>query len=265
MVTLEKSVFLEGVGLHSGELARVDVRPGKAGVRLLKNGVEVLLSPHAVSHTRRCTVVGEGNSAVSTIEHLFSALHGLGITQVDIHVNGSELPILDGSSAPWVAAFDKAGLKAVPPTEPLRVQTKTRVELGSSWVTAESSDVLDITVEVDFPDTPLSPQLVREVITPEIYRTRIAPARTFVLQRDIDGLRAAGLIKGGSLECAVVLNDAGQPTNTPLLFSDELARHKLLDVLGDLFTAGRPVVGKFHFYRPGHGVNNALMRQLVGG
>jgi UDP-3-O-[3-hydroxymyristoyl] N-acetylglucosamine deacetylase len=274
-VTLAKEVSIRGIGLHSGVGAEVVLRPAtgaEAGVVLRRGDVsmgEFRLHPDMVKRSPLCTLLeNEHGVNVSTVEHLLSALHGLRVDSVVIEINGPEVPILDGSALPWVELIDSVG----------------RVELAydRNWLEVASPQVEDsegrvllanpeprkgLRVEcvVDFPHPAIGRQEWKGLVDEATYRRNIAPARTFVLERDIAAAQAAGLAKGGSLENAVVFGDDGSVKNPGgLRFADEPVRHKVLDVVGDLYMAGRPVSGVFHMNLPGHIANNLLLRKIVG-
>lgn len=272
-VTLAKEVRATGVGLHSGIGAEVVLRPAKAGhgVVLRRGGVDggvFTLAPRLVRPSPLCTLLenGEGVS-LSTVEHLLSALHGLGVDCVDVEINGPEVPILDGSALPWVELIDEAGRVELEAARLRLKVAKTVVEDAEGRVLMAEPDVRGgarVECTVDFPHPAIGRQVWRGVVDEATYRAEIAPARTFVLERDIAAAQAAGLAKGGSLENAVVFGDDGQVKNPGgLRFADEPVRHKVLDFMGDMYMAGRVVDGRFSLTAPGHTANNGLLRKLV--
>lgn len=262
--TLRKEVSVAGVGLHSGVEAEVVLLPAGDGEGVVLNGEH--LHPGMVKWSPLCTLLEMPGGNVSTVEHLLSALHGLGVDNVRIEVQGPEVPILDGSALPWIELIDSVG----------------RVELESErvWLKVEKPVVLNeegrvlmaepdpraglrIGCVVEFPHPAIGRQAWEGVVDEETYRREIAPARTFVLERDIAAAQAAGLAKGGGLHNAVVFGDDGVVKNPEgLRFADEPVRHKVMDAVGDLFMAGRPVWGKFSLTAPGHTSNNKLLRLL---
>lgn len=266
--TLKSAIKISGVGLHSGEEATVTVVPAaeNAGIGFYRSdlGVHIPLHAGAVQKTQLCSVIqNDAGQNTSTVEHLFSALIGLGIDNACIDINGPEVPILDGSAQQWVAAIEEAGITAQS-TDRNYLEVKEKVEVidGERIARAAPYDGFQIEVHVDF-NHPAVPHgnMVYDV-DPVTYVTEIAPARTFCLKRDIDMMRKAGLIKGGSLDCACVFGDEGPLNPEGLRFEDEPIRHKILDVMGDLFVAGKPLKGKFYFKYPGHGLNNQLLRKI---
>jgi UDP-3-O-[3-hydroxymyristoyl] N-acetylglucosamine deacetylase len=222
----------------------------------------VTLAPHQVSDTQLCTALQLDQRRLATVEHLLAALAGVGLTAVTILVEGHEIPLLDGSAQPWVEAIAEAGLHrlgerptAVPLTAPITLQQ------GASFVTALPSDCLRLGAAIEFPQQAIGRQLFSLELTPEAFVEQIAPARTFGFKHQVEQLLAAGLIKGGALDNALVC-DGDNWLNPPLRFADEPVRHKLLDLLGDLALAGLPQAQVFAF-RGSHGLHTALAAALA--
>lgn len=271
-VTLAKEVRLGGIGLHSGEQAEVVLRPGKAGagVVFVAGGEEIPARPGLVRAMPLCTLLDWRDFKLSTVEHLLAALHGLGVDAVRIEVDGPEVPVLDGSALPWVEAIDAAGrVELEAPRAWLQVEKALEIKDGLKVLralpeTAPEEGRLDVRVAVDYPHPLIGSQTWHGVVDEEVFRKQIAPARTFVLEREINAAREAGLIKGGSLENAVVFGDDGTVKNPEgLRFADEPVRHKVLDALGDFYMAGRMVWGRLDLTLPGHAMNNRLLRAMV--
>jgi UDP-3-O-[3-hydroxymyristoyl] N-acetylglucosamine deacetylase len=271
--TLTKTASLTGIGVHSGVESSVTLKPAPVGAGLTFVRVDVAqhgqipLHPAAVGATTLQTVVTNTHGVqVETVEHLLSALVGLGVDNCLIEIDGPEVPILDGSAAPWVALLDEAGRQGqgVPP-DALRVDARVVVAEQGARLVAEPADddtlILDVTV--DFPV--IGRQQVTYKLDEHTYRTDIAPARTFAQLQDVEKMRQAGLIRGGSLACAVVFNEAGHVVNEGgLRFPDEPVRHKILDALGDFALANRRLYGRFSLEKPGHALNNRLLQALTG-
>lgn len=266
--TLQKEIQLEGIGLHSGALACVALRPASSGLRFVRtdNAAHFHPSPETVRHSPLCTtLVNEGGATLATVEHLMAALCALGVDNVTVEVDGPELPILDGSSLPWVELLAKAGLKKLDKEkEFLTVPQTIELEDGPRYARVEPADDFSIEIEIDYNHPQLPQQTGAFAITAENFRTQIAPARTFCLEKDVVAMREAGLIKGGSLDCAVVFGDGGIVNETALRFEDEALRHKVLDCVGDLYMSGQQPKGKFFFRQPGHTFNNQLLRKICG-
>ncbi len=278
-VTLAKEVSIHGVGLHSGVGTEVVLRPHahqgvNAGGVVLRRGDgadgEFRITPEMVQTSPLCTLLRNSHDVtLSTVEHLLSALHALRVDSVIVEISGPEVPILDGSALPWVELIDKAG--------------RVELETPRNWLKVEKSVVLDsegrvllatpdarsgmrVECVIDFPHPMIGRQEWKGIVDETTFRREIAPARTFVQERDIAAAQAAGLAKGGSLENAVVFGEDGTVKNPGgLRFPDEPVRHKVLDLIGDVYMAGRCVSGAFAVTAPGHVANNLLLRQMVGG
>jgi UDP-3-O-[3-hydroxymyristoyl] N-acetylglucosamine deacetylase len=240
--TIAKSFSLSGVGLHSGDRTTVKVSPAEASAGRFFVYQEHLIPAQiaAVAATVMSTELKVETAAVRTVEHLLAALSGMGVDNARIEVDLPELPILDGSALPWVEAIAQAGIQ--PQSALRRVVTLAQivtVQHGDGFVAAFPSDRLRFSYGIEFPTRAIGTQWFSwqpEDFAVEFAR-EIAPARTFTLARDVEKLRAHGLIKGGSLENALVCDDNGW-LNPPLRFADEPCRHKLLDLIGDLSLLG---------------------------
>ena len=265
--TLAAAVEREGVGLHSGDCARVRLEPFDqpgywVGWLDAPGQPPQRLHPRQVCETQLCTALQLDQRRLATVEHLLAALAGVGISSALLLVDGHEIPLLDGSAQPWVEAIAEAGLTAlgprpaaVPLAEPITLQQ------GQSFATALPSDQLRLAAAIEFAQPAIGRQLFSLELTPEAFVREIAPARTFGFKHQIDQLLAAGLIRGGALDNALVCDGAGW-LNPPLRFADEPVRHKLLDLLGDLALAGLPQAQVFAF-RGSHGLHTALAAALV--
>lgn len=272
-VTLAKEVHLAGVGLHSGVGAEVVLKPGlpEGGVVLRRGDVSdggFTLSPGLVRASPLCTLLENDKGVMlSTVEHLFSALHALRVDSVVIEVNGPEVPILDGSALPWVELIDDAGRVETKMARHVLKVAKPVVEDAEGRVLLAEPDPrpgLRVECTVDFPHTLIGVQVWRGVVDEETFRREIAPARTFVMEKDIAAAQAAGLAKGGSLENALVFGENGDVLNEGgLRFVDEPVRHKVLDFVGDVYLQGQVVQGRFALTAPGHVANNRLLRKVV--
>ncbi len=269
--TLKTEFECKGTGLHTGMQSTVKCAPASpdAGIQLYVNDALIPLAPEHVSRTQLCTTIqNAAGSGAMTIEHLFAALHGWGIDNCAIHCFGEadvvELPILDGSSKPWVQYFQACGTTNQGAEKRyLAVKKAQSLSIEGTEVQVAPYNGLKLDVEVGLPGTALPPMVGSFVISPSVFETDIAPARTFCRESDVEAMRQAGLIKGGSLDCAVVFNQAGQPVNPEgLRFPDEPLRHKVLDLIGDFYICGRPVTGAFQVKNPGHTLNNKIMRAL---
>lgn len=264
--TLARPVTVAGVGLHKGATVSTTLVPAAqpgSGVVFRAEGKEIPALAANVCDTSRCTVLGSDGARISTVEHLLSALAGLGVTDLVVEVAGPELPIGDGSALVWVESVGAAGIVGLDKETTPLIVTEPVVVYGekNAFVAAYPSDAVRFTVATQF-DHPLAgTQVARwEPARGESYRERVAPARTFGFDFEIEALRAAGLARGGTLDNALVVYP--DRYSSPPRFSDEIARHKLLDLVGDLALAGRPLVADVIAVKPGHRLNVALARRL---
>jgi UDP-3-O-[3-hydroxymyristoyl] N-acetylglucosamine deacetylase len=234
---LARAVEVEGVGLHSGQSVRVRLcprdRPGWELARVDLLGAPVIpVAPASVSRTEHATVLERGEARASTVEHLLAALWARGVAACRIEISGSEMPILDGSAQPWCHALDEAGEAEIDATRALyALREPVAVFKGEGCVLGLPHPSLRASVCVGYPTLWDSRQNADVEISHGLFSNEIAPARTFALESWIEPLRAAGLIKGGSPACALILDDSGP--SAPWRFPNELARHKMLDLLGD--------------------------------
>ncbi|MEY3545294.1 MAG: hypothetical protein RLZZ106_295 [Cyanobacteriota bacterium] len=265
--TLATAVERSGVGLHSGAVARLRLEPfDQPGYWVAWLDDPTLspqrLHPSQVCETQLCTALQLDQRRLATVEHLLAALAGVGISSALLLVDGPEIPLMDGSAQPWVEAIAEAGLKPLGarlPHKPL--EAPITLQHGQSFATALPSDRLRLAAAIEFPQAAIGRQLYSLELTPQAFVEQIAPARTFGFKQQVEQLLAAGLIKGGALDNALVCDGEGW-VNPPLRFADEPVRHKLLDLLGDLALAGLPQAQVFAF-RGSHGLHTALAAALV--
>ncbi len=267
--TLERPVSVEGIGLHGGLPARVTLHPSAPGAGLLfevgPGARRVPALADRVVSTRAATTLGADGATLATVEHLLAALHALSIDDVRIEVEGRELPALDGGAARWVGALRAAGRVGRPGLrEPLRLSRALELRRGASRIRAEPAPALRLTCLIDFPHPAVGRQRVHlEALEPERFAREIAPARTFGFLRDAETLRAAGLAEGADLDNTVVFDDRGVVNPGGLRWPDEPARHKLLDLLGDLALLGRPLEAHVTAECGGHALHVALVQALL--
>jgi UDP-3-O-[3-hydroxymyristoyl] N-acetylglucosamine deacetylase len=265
--TLAAELERSGVGLHSGARATVRLAPAEQPGYWLgwldQPGRPLQrLSPAQVVDSRLCTELEVGERRLATVEHLLAALAGTGISQAQIWVDGPEIPLLDGSALPWVEAIAEVGMAPVAgrpaapdPAEPLTLHQ------GGSFLTVLPSHRLQIAAAIEFNEPAIGRQLFSLQLSPQLFVSEIAPARTFGLRSQVEQLRAAGLIQGGGLDNALVC-DGDRWLNPPLRFDDEPVRHKLLDLIGDLALVGLPRAQVFA-YRGSHALHTALAAALA--
>ena len=270
--TLKTSIPCVGVGLHCGQGVGVLVRPAEpsTGIRFVRRDVPpgTALIPalwHQIVDGTLCTTLGnEQGTRIGTVEHLLAALRGCGIDNAVVEVDGPEIPILDGSAEPFVNMIERAGVvRQNAPRSAMVVREPVEARDGDRFVRIEPSPVMRITVEIDFPRTAIGSQRYSIEFVEPVFKREIAGARTFGLAADLDRLHAADLALGGSCRNAVIVDDEGIVNEEGLRFADEFARHKILDLVGDLALAGVPVIGHVHAYKPGHALNHALLNKLV--
>lgn len=273
--TIAGPAMCAGVGVHSGAHVRVALLPapvdtGIVFIRSDVRGVENAIRAHAdsVSDTRNCTTISNyAGIELGTVEHLLSACSGLGVDNLIVEVDGPEVPILDGSSAPFVQVLRNAGLRQQARLQPIiRILEPIEVRMGAksaALTPSEGFDGLDLDVTIRFADQAIGVQRRRVHLTPDTFLSEIADARTFGFLADVEVLRAAGLGRGASMENAIVV-DGGRVVNPEgLRFQDEFVRHKMLDAVGDLAMAGAPICGRFVADQPGHALNSRLVRALL--
>ena len=265
--TLASAVLRSGIGLHSGEHSEVGLRPAdKFGFHLSwkdKLDSPVTLSANQVCETQLCTTLQLGNHRLSTVEHLLAALAGCGLTHVTIEVTGEEVPLLDGSALSWVEAIADVGLvpASTPRPVPIEIEGPLVFSRGKSVITATPAESFSLIGVIEFPYEAIGSQTLAIELTPERFVKEIAPARTFGFKDQVEHLRAAGLIKGGGLENALVCDGKGW-LNPPLRFTDEPVRHKLLDLIGDLALVGFPKA-QILVYKGSHGLHADLASALL--
>jgi UDP-3-O-[3-hydroxymyristoyl] N-acetylglucosamine deacetylase len=269
--TLKAPISCVGVGLHSGVRVSLTFRPAPVGhgivFRRTDLGLDIPARVDRVVETRLATVLANGDARIGTIEHVMAALAGCGIDNAVVEVDGPEPPILDGSSSPFVFLLDCAGVVAQDaPRGAIEVLRPIRVSDGDAFAELRppipGTPHLDMALSIDFPAVAIGRQALSLRLTPENFRQELARARTFALAEEIDQLRAAGLAQGGSLENAVVVDQARVLNHTGLRMPDEFVRHKLLDAVGDLALAGAPLRGRFTAHRSGHTLNHQLLEAL---
>jgi UDP-3-O-[3-hydroxymyristoyl] N-acetylglucosamine deacetylase/3-hydroxyacyl-[acyl-carrier-protein] dehydratase len=268
--TLAKSSSITGSSLHTGEEVTLTLHPAPPGYgrRFRRSDLPDEPTVEArIDHVKtveRATTIAEGNVKVQTVEHILSALAGLGVDNAIIEMNANEPPIGDGSAKPYLELIKKAGIAAQDApriyyevTEPIHIETK-----GGSLMTIVPDAEFRVSCTQVGPEGRFT-QFYSTEITPAIYEKEIAPARTFVFYEDVKPLMDKGLIKGGSLENAVVVRGESVLSKEPLRFRDEFARHKVLDIVGDLSLFGRPIKGHVIAVKPGHGPNTDLARAVA--
>ena len=270
--TLKRVTSVSGVGVHTGKPATVVLSPAPAnsGIVFMRSdftGGEPRIPAHGdyVCATELGTTLRNASGAeIATIEHLMAACAGLGVDNLIVAVDGPELPILDGSAAPFVELLLEAGLKSqAAPRRRIRIKERIAVQVGTKSAALEPCAQPEFDVTIRFRDASIGTQRRAFVNSPETFLDEIAQARTFGFLADVDRLHAAGRGRGASLDNTVVI-DAGRVVNPEgVRFEDEFVRHKILDAIGDLALAGGPILGRYVADQPGHALNAALVRALL--
>ncbi len=266
--TIRSAIDCVGIGLHSGHAVHVTLRPAPAGTGVVFHRTDLGITIPArfdhVSDTRLCTVVSMGAACVSTVEHLMAALAACGLDNVRVDVDGPELPVLDGSSAPWMFLLDCAGSVALPaPARVIEVLCPVRVTDGEAFAELRPGvGPLQMSLSIDFSAPAIGRQAFSMTLTEDAFREELAACRTFAQAQEIAGLQAAGLALGGNLDNAIVVDGARVLNPAGLRRPDEFVRHKMLDAVGDLAMAGASIQGRFVGHRSGHALNNQVLRAL---
>ena len=270
--TLKSLIRATGVGLHSGVKVSIVMRPAAPDTGVvfrrvdLDPPVDLKADPLAVADTRLASCLERGGAKIATVEHLMSALAGLGIDNLYIDVDAAELPIMDGSAAPFVYLLQSAGIEEQnKPKRFLRVKKAIEVKEGDKWARLEPYDGFRASFSIAFshPAVAQSGTSVAVDFAENSYTREVARARTFGFMQDVEFMRDQGLALGGSLENAIVMDEYRVLNDDGLRYSDEFAKHKLLDAIGDLYLAGHPLLAAFSAHKSGHALNNTLLRTLL--
>jgi UDP-3-O-[3-hydroxymyristoyl] N-acetylglucosamine deacetylase len=270
--TLKSLVSASGVGLHTGQKARITLRPAPSDAGIvfrrvdLPSPVDIPARADLVGDTRLASCLVHGGAKIHTVEHLMSALGGLGIDNAYVDLDAAEVPIMDGSASPFVLLIQQAGIVAqAAPKRFLRVVRRVEIKDGDKWARLDPYDGYKLAFSIDFkhPVIERSTQSVEVDFAETSYLKEIARARTFGFMHEVENLRESGLALGGGLDNAVVLDEYRVLNAEGLRFADEFIRHKLLDAIGDLYLLGKPLLGAFSAHKSGHALNNRLLRALL--
>jgi UDP-3-O-[3-hydroxymyristoyl] N-acetylglucosamine deacetylase len=270
--TVADDVVLTGIGVHSGEEASIRISPAGSDTGICfvvtdADGREVEIDAdfRAVTDVRLCTVIGDGKAvAVATVEHLLSALRGLGVDNAYVEIDSIEVPIMDGSAALFVEAIDEVGIRSLQqPKRFIRILKAVRVEDGEAFAELAPYDGYKLDVEIDFASGAIGRQRLALDMSPDVFRKQVCKARTFGFMKDVEALWKAGRAIGASLDNTVAVDDQDRVLNPEgLRFDDEFVRHKMLDAVGDLALAGSQIMGAFSSLRGGHRLNYEVLRRL---
>lgn len=270
--TLKTLVRATGVGLHTGRKVAMTLRPAQPDTGVvfrrvdLAVPVEIAARADLVGETRLCSCLVAGEVKIYTVEHLMSALAGLGVDNVHVDLDGPEVPIMDGSAAPFALLVQQAGIEAQgAPKRFLRVKKRIEVAEADKWARLEPYDGyrLSFSIVYDHPVIEKSTTALTLDFADTSYLKEVARARTYGFMHEVEDLRESGLALGGGLDNAVVLDEYRVLNAEGLRFADEFIRHKLLDAVGDLYLLGKPLLAAFSAHKSGHALNNRLLRSLL--
>jgi UDP-3-O-[3-hydroxymyristoyl] N-acetylglucosamine deacetylase len=270
--TLKNSIRATGVGLHSGKKVLMVLRPAPANSGIVfrrtdfDETVDIRATAGNVSETTLGTSLTNGSATVSTVEHLMSALAGLGIDNLVVELSAGEVPIMDGSAGPFVFLLQSAGIEEQNAAKRfVRIKKSVKVEDGDKWARFDPYDGFKVNFEIEF-DHPVfkrRSQVASMDFSTTTFLREISRARTFGFMRDLEYMRARNLALGGNLDNAIVLDDYRVLNEDGLRYEDEFVKHKILDAIGDLYLLGHSLLGEFSGFKSGHGLNNRLLRTLV--
>ena len=268
--TLKAKAIFVGDGVHFGRTTRMVVHPARPdyGIRFLRTDIEgakpVRISPDAIKSHTLSTTIGNGEFTVSTVEHLLSALYPLGVDNALVELDGPEVPIFDGSAAPFLYMIAGVGIRRFRRRRRFLVLTSPiEIYEDDRYICAYPANRLEVSYSIDFPNEVVKRQTFDLVVTPESFSREIARARTFGFMSDVEQLKSNGFAKGGSLNRVVVVNGHTIVNRGGLRYSDEFVRHKVLDLLGDLALLGHPLLARVVVHKGGHGLHHRLVREIA--
>ena len=270
--TLKNKIKSTGVGLHTGVRVELMLRPAPPDTGIvfhrtdLPQPVTIVADSRNVGDTRLSSSLEKDGARISTVEHLMSALAGLGVDNLHVDVAGPEIPIMDGSAGPFVFLLQSAGIVEQSAAKRyLRITSTVEARQDDKWARFEPHHgfMLDFTIDFPHPVFGSENRHVAIDFAEHSYIKEVSRARTFGFMQDVEALRAAGLILGGNLQNAIVLDETRILNSEGLRYDNEFAKHKVLDAIGDLYLLGHPLIGKYTAYKSGHGLNNALSRALL--
>jgi UDP-3-O-[3-hydroxymyristoyl] N-acetylglucosamine deacetylase len=268
--TLSGPIGCDGVGLHTGQAVKMTLRPAPAdhGIVFVRTDlpkpVEIPAITRHVVNTELATTLGREGTQIGTVEHILAALSGLGIDNVRIELDGPEVPIMDGSAAPFAYLIRTAGVRLLDaPKSFVVIKKRVSVRDGEKTATLDPCDRFKINCRIDFHHPLISNQTFEMEFSDRTFAREIARARTFGFLRDVETLKKEGLARGGSLENAIVVDEFSILNPDGLRFPDEFVRHKVLDAMGDVALFGRPVIGHLSVYKSGHALNHRLVEKVL--
>lgn len=267
--TIAAPLEFRGAGLHTGEPALLRILPAPAGKgvvfrRVDLDNFEIRADVGSVARVSYATTLMNKGVWISTVEHLLSALYGLGIDNAYIELDNFEVPILDGSAQPYIDGIGRAGTTLQSqPRRYIRLLKEFTLTEGQKRLSIYPAETFSVRYEIDFPHPLVGEQTLDVQMTPANYAEFVGPARTFGFYNEVEQLQANGLVRGGSLENAIVLTETGMLNDSPLRFKDEFVRHKTLDLLGDFALIGQPVLGRIVAHRAGHALHTRFVAELL--
>ncbi len=264
--TLRREISLSGIGIHTGQRVNLCLKPSGEGEIVFRrkdlDGLEVRLDPKKIE-ARNSTCFSSKSCTIQTLEHLLATLYAFGLSSLIIELDGGEVPILDGSALPFVRAIQAAGLNPLPEkTRVIKVLKQASVGVKEGWVTFEPDEDFRISCTIVYDHPLIQKQELSLALNLNTFIREIAPARTFGFLKDVAGLRAQGLARGGSLDNALVLDEKGLMAGT-LRYPDEFVRHKILDLVGDLSLLGAPLRAHVKAHKAGHRIHLQAVRFLL--
>ncbi|KAE9541954.1 UDP-3-O-acyl-N-acetylglucosamine deacetylase [Ursidibacter maritimus] len=272
--TLKQTTKVTGIGLHSGKKVTLTLRPAPAntGIIYARTDLDPVVyfpaSADAIRDTTLCTcMINDDGVRISTVEHLNAAMSALGLDNIIVEVDAPEIPIMDGSSSPFIYLLLDAGIEEQEAAKKfIRIKETVRVEDGEKWAEFKPYEYglkLDFTIDFTHPMISKNVRNYKMEFSAQHFIQQLSRARTFTFMKDVEYLQSIGLALGGSLDNAIVLDDYRILNEEGLRFQDELVRHKMLDAIGDLFMCGYNILGDFTAYKSGHGLNNKLLRTVL--
>ncbi|MEC8460616.1 MAG: UDP-3-O-acyl-N-acetylglucosamine deacetylase [Pseudomonadota bacterium] len=270
--TIKSSISFEGIGLHSGEKIRVIVRPAPTGHGIVFRRIDcdpVVVIPasyHFIHSTTLCTTLSSSGKSIATVEHFLSAVSGVGLDNLLVDVEGPELPIMDGSAAPFVFLLNAAGVQTQPASKKMLLITdKVEVTDGNKYCGIEPCDHFSVSLSINYNQTVVD-QTVQQASyhqSTDCYARSVSRARTFGFIKDVKKMMALELIKGASTKNAIVVGDHEVVNDSGLRSGDEFVKHKILDAIGDLALVGSPISGHYYGYCSGHRLNKLLIDKII--
>jgi len=270
--TLKNVISATGVGLHTGEKVYMTLRPAAVDTGIvfrridLPQVVDIKATPYAVGDTRLASCLQKDGVSIGTVEHLMSALSGLGVDNAYIDLSAPEVPIMDGSAGPFVFLLQSAGIEEQNAAKRfIRILKTVEVKEGDKWVRLEPYNgfKIDLAIEFNHPVFERTRQTVEIDFSSTSFIKEVSRARTFGFMQDVESMRSQGLALGGSLDNAIVMDEYRILNNDGLRYDDEFVKHKALDAIGDLYLLGHPLIGAFSGFKSGHALNNQLLRALL--